>query len=110
MDLAGVFLLGALLAVTSVPLVLGWVPRNGVYGFRFAVTLRDDRTWYAINRQYGREAIIFGVLIAVPAALLDITGYDTAAVRVVLTVIAIGGTLSIVVRSFRAALRMQKGW
>jgi hypothetical protein len=46
----------------------------------------------------------------VPAALLDITGYDTAAVRVVLTVIAIGGTLSIVVRSFRAALRMQNGW
>lgn len=109
MDLAGVFLLGALLAVTSVPLVLGWVPRNYVYGFRFAVTLRDDRTWYTINRQFGREAIVFGVLIAMPAAVLDIAGYDTAAVRMVLTVIALGGTLWLVVRHWRAALRMQQG-
>lgn len=107
MDLAGVFALGALLAITSLPLVLGWIPRNYVYGFRFAVTLRDDRTWYTINRQFGREAIVFGVLIAVPAALLDMTGYDTTAARWVLTVIALGGTLGLVVRHWRAALRMQ---
>ncbi|MGE0447401.1 MAG: SdpI family protein [Vicinamibacterales bacterium] len=107
MDLAAVFLFGALYVITSVPLVLGWIPRNYIYGFRFGVTLRDDRVWYAINRQWGREAIVLGILLAVPAALLDFAGYDTPAARIVLTVVTIGGSLWLVVRNWRAALRMR---
>lgn len=106
MDLAGVFAIGALFVITSIPLVLGWIPRNYIYGFRFAVTLRDDRVWYAINRKAGREFIAFGLLIAPPAALLDIAGYDSPIVRIVLTVVTLGGTLWLVVRNWRAALRM----
>jgi hypothetical protein len=34
--------LGPVLLVLSIPLLLRWVPRNYVYGFRIAATLRSD--------------------------------------------------------------------
>ena len=108
MDLAVISTLGILLAVLSVPLMLGWVPRNYLYGFRVAATLRDDRIWYAVNRAFGREAIVIGLAIGLPATLADIAGYDTAPVRYGLTAVAIAGSVWLIVRHWRGANRLAR--
>jgi hypothetical protein len=44
----------ALFALLAVPLMLRWVPRNVVYGYRTRATLSDDALWYEVNAYFGR--------------------------------------------------------
>jgi hypothetical protein len=55
--------LGPLLLVLAVPLMLRWVPRNRLYGFRVAATLRDDAVWYEVNASAGRQSVMLGALM-----------------------------------------------
>lgn len=55
--------LGPLLLVLAVPLMLRWVPRNRLYGFRVAATLRDDAVWYEVNASAGRQSVSLGALM-----------------------------------------------
>jgi uncharacterized membrane protein len=48
-----------ILFVVAVPLAIGVIPRNRLYGFRTRRTLADDAVWYAVNRFAG-----FGIMIA----------------------------------------------
>ena len=41
--------LGPILIVLAVPFLFRWVPRNRVFGFRIAATLRNDSVWYDVN-------------------------------------------------------------
>jgi uncharacterized membrane protein len=57
------FLIPSLLIfLASVPLVLGVVPRNRVYGIRTRKTLSDDSIWYRANRFGGWALIISSCL------------------------------------------------
>jgi uncharacterized membrane protein len=57
------FLIPALLIlIASVPLVLGIVPRNRVYGIRTCKTLSDDSIWYPANK-FGGWSLIVSCLI-----------------------------------------------
>jgi uncharacterized membrane protein len=47
------FVPAILIALVSVPLILGLVPRNRFYGVRTRQTLGDDRIWYPANRLGG---------------------------------------------------------
>jgi uncharacterized membrane protein len=47
------FIPAVLIALISVPLILGLVPRNRLYGVRTRKTLSDDRIWYPANRLGG---------------------------------------------------------
>lgn len=51
------------LIITGVPLALGKVRPNQVYGLRTSDTLSDTDLWYAANRRFGRNLIIAGVLL-----------------------------------------------
>jgi hypothetical protein len=53
---------GILLSVLSVPLILGRVPPNPLYGFRVASTLDNPDLWYAVNRYSGRRLLVVGIL------------------------------------------------
>lgn len=55
------FIPSILIIVASVPLVLGLVPRNRVYGIRTCKTLADDRLWYPANK-FGGWALILACL------------------------------------------------
>lgn len=55
--------IGPLLLVLSVPLMLRWVPRNRLFGFRVPATLRDDHVWYEINASAGRHSVVLGALM-----------------------------------------------
>jgi uncharacterized membrane protein len=47
-----------LLFIVSIPLVLGVIPRNRLYGFRTKRTLADDATWFRVNRFVGFSIMI----------------------------------------------------
>jgi hypothetical protein len=49
--------LGLILIAVSVPLLLGKVKMNSVYGFRMRKAFESEENWYAIN-SYGAKALI----------------------------------------------------
>jgi uncharacterized membrane protein len=51
-----------LLFIVAVPLVLGAIPRNRLYGFRTRRTLSDDAIWYSVNRFAGFALMIASAL------------------------------------------------
>lgn len=62
----------ALLIALSVPLILGKVPRNGIYGFRTPYTLSSDQVWYRANKIAGIALAVAGSLWLVFASLLPL--------------------------------------
>lgn len=59
----------AIIAVMSIPLMLGIVPPNGVYGFRTRQTLADRELWFRANRFLGWALFIAsGLSVAIFAA------------------------------------------
>ena len=57
--------LGPVLVLMSIPLLFRWVPRNRLYGFRVAATLRDDVVWYDVNARSARHFLLLGsVMVA----------------------------------------------
>src|SRR4051794_24418656 len=46
----------------SIPLAIGVIPRNRVYGFRTKRTLADEATWVRVNRFAGVAIMIASVM------------------------------------------------
>lgn len=49
--------LGFILIAVSIPLLLGKIKMNGIYGFRIRKAFESEDNWYAINN-YGAKALI----------------------------------------------------
>jgi uncharacterized membrane protein len=58
-----------LLVVVALPLVLGLLPRNRLYGVRTPKTLSDDRVWYRVNRVAGLALLSSSGVYGAVAAL-----------------------------------------
>ena len=61
-------------AIISIPLVLGVVPPNGIYGFRTAATQSSRAIWYPANAFMGWALLVAAVvsaavLVVLPAAV-----------------------------------------
>jgi uncharacterized membrane protein len=56
------FVPALLIGFAAIPLILGLVPRNRMYGFRTSRTLSDDSVWYRSNR-FGGWALVLSCLI-----------------------------------------------
>ena len=95
--------IGPLLVVLSIPLILRWVPRNRVYGFRVAATLRDDGIWYEINAHSARQLCALGLVMVALEFVLPLTVRN-----VVLTGIAISGLGVITIVNWRRANRLAR--
>jgi hypothetical protein len=65
--------LGFILIGVSIPLLLGKIKMNYVYGFRIRKAFESEENWYAIN-SYGAKALICwsAVLMAIGIACLYI--------------------------------------
>lgn len=63
-------LAGLLFTGMSVPLVRGEVPLNQTYGYRTRESMRDNQTWYAVNRYSGQTLLAAGLVLAACAAVL----------------------------------------
>jgi uncharacterized membrane protein len=58
-----------LLFVVALPLVLGVIPRNRLYGMRTPRTLSDDRVWYRVNRVAGLALVVSSGVYGAVAAI-----------------------------------------
>jgi len=65
-----------LLFVVALPLVLGLVPPNRLYGFRTKKTLSDADVWYGANRFAGIAIMLASIVYALAARTWP---YDRAA-------------------------------
>jgi len=65
-----------LLFIVALPLVLGLIPPNRLYGFRTKKTLSDADVWYGVNRFAGIAIMIASVVYALAARTWP---YDRAA-------------------------------
>lgn len=52
---------GLLAILISIPLVLGKISMNPIYGFRFAKSFESDEAWDKVNAYGGRQLIIWSV-------------------------------------------------
>jgi len=68
--------LAVLFLVLGIPLMVGKVKRNGVYGARFPATMADDRVWDVVNRKSGFLFVMGGAVAGI-VDLLGITGVVT---------------------------------
>jgi SdpI/YhfL family protein len=95
--------LGPVLILLSVPLILRWIPRNRIYGFRIASTLANDSVWYDANALSGRHMLTLGLVMVALEFVLPIS------IRtVVLRTVGIAGLGVIVVADWRTANRWRR--
>ena len=65
---------GLLFIGLSIPLILGKVPPNSLYGCRTRRTLSDPKIWYEANRASGRDFFICGVLVFTASIVILLFG------------------------------------
>jgi len=53
---------GVILVAVSIPMILGKVAPNAIYGFRVPDTMNDPRTWYAVNTYSGKWLLVTGLI------------------------------------------------
>jgi uncharacterized membrane protein len=68
------FVPAVIIFVVSLPLILGLVPRNRIYGIRTRKTLSDDRTWYSVNRFGGRMILGASAFYLIVATIFPYSG------------------------------------
>jgi hypothetical protein len=88
---------GLVLAAVCVPLILGKIPPNGLYGFRVRKTMENPEIWYPVNK-YGGQRLLVASLLEVLAAIgfyfvpglgIDVYSYTVLIVWVVMFTIAL---------------------
>lgn len=95
--------LGPVLILVSIPLLFGWVPRNRLYGFRVAATLRHDAVWYDVNARSARHFLLLGaVMVALEFAL------PSPLRREVLGTVAVAGIAVVTIVNWRHANRLAR--
>ncbi len=56
------YIVPLVILVVSVPMILGKVPPNGIYGFRTPKTLSSPDVWYPANRASGWFMLVAAVI------------------------------------------------
>jgi uncharacterized membrane protein len=80
---------GALFIGLGMPLLLGRVPPNHVYGCRTKQTLADPSVWYEANRAAGKDFSIAGLIILTASLAALAFGRDSDADHVVFILISV---------------------
>jgi len=71
--------LALLFLVLGIPLMLGKVKRNSMYGARFPATMADDRVWDVVNRKTGFLFVVGGAVAGI-VDVLAVAGVVTPVV------------------------------
>jgi hypothetical protein len=87
---------GVLLILLAIPLYLGKIPPNGLYGFRVRKTMEHPEIWYPVNKYSARWFMATGVLTVftafglslIPDISLD--AYSLACLAVFTVILGVG--------------------
>ncbi|PKN33967.1 MAG: hypothetical protein CVU61_11035 [Deltaproteobacteria bacterium HGW-Deltaproteobacteria-19] len=89
---------GIVLFLVSLPLYVGKIKRNSIYGFRIAKAFESEENWYAVNRFGAGAMMLWSVVLAmVGIACLNVqpqnvmtvsnAGFLSIGVPIVLTIL-----------------------
>ena len=95
--------IGPVLVLLSIPLMLRWVPRNYLYGFRIAATLANESVWYDANALSGRHMFALGLVLVILELVLP-----SNIRNVTLATVGIIGVAVILVADWRTANRWRR--
>lgn len=95
--------MGPVLLVLTIPLMMRWVPRNRVFGFRIPATLRHESVWYDANALCGRHFFLLGLLMVVLEFVLPLSMRNP-----VLSTTAVVGLVAITAADWRTANRWDR--
>lgn len=56
------YVLGIVMVIFPIPLLIGKVPRNHLYGIRIPKAYKSDDNWYTINKYGAKVLIIWGII------------------------------------------------
>lgn len=92
---------GLLLAALSIPMIMGKIPPNGLYGFRVKETMDNPEIWYTVNVYSGKwllaaslvQALAAVVAFYIPGITLDVYAYIVLAVWVVVFGVALTASI-----------------
>jgi hypothetical protein len=92
---------GLLLAALSIPMIMGKIPPNGLYGFRVKKTMDNPEIWYTVNVYSGKwllaaslvQALAAVVAFYIPGITLDVYAYIVLAVWVVVFGVALTASI-----------------
>ena len=94
---------GLFIVILAVPMILGKVPPNGIYGFRTKKTMADPKVWYPANAYAGKWLLAWGAAmmtlgLALLLAQVELTEDGFA---ILFSVIALGGMFVVVFMCWR---------
>jgi len=92
---------GLLLAALSIPMIMGKIPPNGLYGFRVKKTMDNPEIWYTVNVYSEKwllaaslmQALAAVVAFYIPGITLDVYAYIVLAVWVVVFGVALTASI-----------------
>lgn len=99
---------GLLFIGIAQPLIQRRIPPNGFYGFRMPDAFSSDAVWYAVNEYSARLLRKLGitVLVSIPVLLaMELPGMFFG---LTMTVIILGGTAAVVIRSYLYLQQLMK--
>lgn len=87
---------GLLIVLLAIPMILGKVRPNRLYGFRTRKTLSDPEIWFPANRAAGFAMVVAGLAMMIAAGCLmlfwkDISLDALGLIQLALWIVAIGG-------------------
>lgn len=82
-------LVGLLFVCLSIPLILGKVPPNSLYGCRTRKTLSDPKIRYEANRISGKDFLISGVLVLAASIAMLVFGQGVNPAHVVIALLSV---------------------
>src|SRR5258708_35989422 len=95
--------IGPILILTSIPLMLRWVPRNRFFGLRVPATLRSESVWYDVNALCARHLFLLGLVLVILEFVLPVS------MRIpVLRVVATVGFVAVIAADWRLANRLER--
>jgi uncharacterized membrane protein len=100
--------MGVVLAVLSVPLILGKVPMNHAYGIRIRKAFVSEANWLAINRFGGVVLLVMGLLLAafsyVSAGMAPPPRSPWAPVFLVVPLLVVGAVVALLIGVYAGTL------
>ena len=102
-------ILDAFMCLIAIPMIMEWIPPNGLYGFRVRATLNDPELWYRVNKFTGKLLLLLGIVIFLSAvALRWLPGMNEDVYGLAMAAVVLGGLGVVVTAGLRMIWRSKK--
>lgn len=100
---------GLILIGIAIPLIYRKIKINNWYGIRLPQTMKDENTWYEVNKICAKHLLYFGAAITILSPIILLSNLFTLITStIILTILITVGTILIVIFAFRTTNKIYK--